>query len=371
LPSSGLKIGARAPLSGAAVGGADSGQVRLESAVPTPLKLLHAVPVMLWGFAAGTLPALGQTTLTNSAPSTNELSEFRSPEDGWFAPQRTDRGRLRPRVPRRPAVRRVRSRRTKAFALVGLLLGLTLLANAQEAPNTTLTTNASESAWSFDIVPYLWLAGYEGTIGPSSVPPGAPRLQSESTDPFTTHISAAFMLTAQVRYRDVGLLLDGAWLQLKTEGDSSSGFYSGTELKSDIAYGTAALSYRLPPLGKLRTDLFAGARVWHISNELEFKPGTAPGFNTDSSQTWTDPILGAHLRYELSRHWFGTVLGDVGGFGAGSESTWSVFGGVGYQFTNWFSAILGYRYMHVDYDKNDFLMNVNIQGFLLGVGFQF
>jgi hypothetical protein len=227
-----------------------------------------------------------------------------------------------------------------------------------------------DQVWSFDITPYLWVAGYEGTFGLPTAPSGTPPVHS--SDPFLTHLSAAAMLAAQVHYRDVGLLFDGAWVQLKTEGEAhAGGLFSGTEMKSDIAYGTLALSYRLPQLGNLKTDLFAGARTWYISNQIEFRPGIAPGFTSESSQTWSDPILGANLRYDLSKHWFATVLGDFGGFGVGSDITWSVFGGVGYRFTGWFSATLGYRYLHVDYDKDGFLMNANVQGFLLGLGFHF
>jgi hypothetical protein len=257
---------------------------------------------------------------------------------------------------------------------IGLLagwLGLATLALGAEAPDSGSQTSATVSnLWSFDIVPYLWLAGYDGTFGLPNIPSGIPPTHSEA-GPYSTHISAAAMLTAQVRYRDVGLFLDGAWLQLKTEGDSGSQLYSGTKIRSDIAYGTMALTYRLPPVGNLAADLFAGARVWYIANEIEFEPGLAPGFTADSSRTWGDPIIGAILRYDLTRHWFATVLGDVGGFGVGSDITWSAFGGVGYRFTGWLSATLGYRYLHVDYDKDGFLMNLNIQGFLLGLGFHF
>jgi opacity protein-like surface antigen len=242
-------------------------------------------------------------------------------------------------------------------------------------PQTTLESNNTEpssqtvNVWSFDIVPYLWLAGYDGTFGMPELPAEVPTTHSDTS--FSTHISATAMLAGQVRYHDFGLFLDGAWLQLETTGQSGSALYSGTEIKSDIAYGTLALTYRLPAMEKLQTDVFAGARTWHISNEIEFLAGQAPGFTADGSVTWSDPILGAKLRYDLTHHWFGSILGDVGGFGVGSDISWNVFGGLGYQFTSWFAATLGYRYMHVDYDKEGFLMNVNIQGFLLGLSLHF
>ncbi len=32
------------------------------------------------------------------------------------------------------------------------------------------------------------------------------------------------------------------------------------------------------------------------------------------------------------------------------------------RFTSWFSATLGYRYLHLDYQKDNFLLDANVQG---------
>jgi opacity protein-like surface antigen len=242
---------------------------------------------------------------------------------------------------------------------------------AQASITNSSPSGDSANPWSVDIVPYLWIAGYDGTFGLPGPPSGVPSVRTESTTDSTAHISAAAMLAAQLRYQDFGLFLDGAWLQLKADGESPTASYSGAEVKTDFAYGTAALSYRLPPLGHLRSDVFAGARIWYASMDIELLPGTSPGFSASSSRTWADPILGASLRYDFTRHWFANVLGDVGGFGAGADIAWNVFGGVGYQFTSWFSASIGYRYLHEDYNQDNFLMNVNVHGFLVGLGFHF
>jgi opacity protein-like surface antigen len=179
------------------------------------------------------------------------------------------------------------------------------------------------------------------------------------------------MLLGQVRYKDVGIVFDGAWLQLKTDGNAPSGLYSGTEIKSDIGFATMELSYRLPPLGKLQSELVAGARIWHVSMTMDFEAGIAPATSTEDSRTWYDPVVGARFRYDFTRHWYVAVFGDAGGFGAGADLEWEVFGGVGYQFTSVFSATVGYRYMHINYDDNNFAMDVGIQGFILGLGFHF
>jgi opacity protein-like surface antigen len=256
--------------------------------------------------------------------------------------------------------------------ITGLIWCCSLNADAENLEEDELTPAPKPAdVWSIDLVPYLWLASYDGAFGLPNLPADVPPTHTDATSPFTSHLSAAAMMTAQVRYHEAGFFLDGAWIQIRASGDSASSLYSGTEIKSDIGYITLALTYRLPPVGNLQTDLLAGARTWHISNEIEFQPGLAQGFTADGSVTWSDPLVGTKLRYNLTKHWFGTFLGDVGGFGVGSKISWSVFGGIGYQFASWFSATLGYRYLHEDYDKDGFLMNVNVQGFLVGLGFRF
>jgi opacity protein-like surface antigen len=257
------------------------------------------------------------------------------------------------------------------LVLAGILGASTLPLVAAAPASSMQDPDGQTDSWSFDVVPYLWIATYGGTFDLPGAPPGIGQTKSASSDPFSTHISAAAMLMGQVRYKDVGLFLDGAWLQLKTEGDLSSDLYSGVDIKSSIGFGTMALTYRLAPMGKLKTDLLAGARIWHVSTTMDFEAGTAAAFSTDASKNWYDPIVGANLRYDFSKRWYAVVLGDAGGFGAGSKLEWEVFGGVGYEFTSWFSTTLGYRYMHMNYDKDQFKMDVGVQGFLLGIGFHF
>lgn len=258
-----------------------------------------------------------------------------------------------------------------SLLLAGLLSFSGFARDATAADTHAVTPPDTNNDWSVDVVPYLWVVSYGGTFGLPGLPAGVQRTRTPSSDPLSTRVSGAALLTAHVRYRDLGLFLDGAWLQLKTDGDYPPVAYSGTEIKTDIAYGTLALSYQLPEVGHLKTDLLAGTRIWGVKNQIELAPGTLPGFTTSESRSWVDPIVGARLRYDLTKHWFGTVLGDVGGFGAGSDLTWSVFGGVGYSFTHWFSATVGYRYMHLDYKNARSKMDANLQGFLLGLGFHF
>ena len=63
----------------------------------------------------------------------------------------------------------------------------------------------------------------------------------------------------------------------------------------------------------------------------------------------------------------------IGGFGvnAGSDIFWDASINLGYQWTEGFSNTLGYRYLDVDYEKDDFLYDVVQDGITLGLSWRF
>ncbi len=75
------------------------------------------------------------------------------------------------------------------------------------------------------------------------------------------------------------------------------------------------------------------------------------------------PISG--LRFFL------TAWGNAGGFGAGSDLTWDVFGGFGYEWNDWLSTVIGYRHLEVDYDDEGFVYDVTQTGPLIGGALKF
>ena len=152
----------------------------------------------------------------------------------------------------------------------GLALALAT-AGARAAESWSSSNNVEGRDWSFDVVPYLWMAGISVETGvPASVPAGV--------DHFATRISAGAMFAAEARYRSVGMFVDFAWLRLETEAIDPGPAYSAVDLRSDFIHETTALTYRLPTGDKLRLDLLAGARFWQVSENLNFQAGAFPGF---------------------------------------------------------------------------------------------
>jgi hypothetical protein len=246
----------------------------------------------------------------------------------------------------------------------GLALVLAIAGAGAAAPLRSSDNEVEHQDWSFDVVPYLWVAGISVETGvPASAPAGV--------DHFATRISAGAMMAAQARYRSVGMFVDFAWLRLNTEAINPGPAYSAVDLRSDFIHETTALTYRLPTGEKLRLDLLAGARFWHVNENLNFHAGALPALQTDATLNWVDPVVGANLGYDFNRRWFLTSLVMVGGFGVASEFMADVFVGGGYRFTDWCSATAGYRFVHEEYDRNGYALKSDIQGLLLGIGFHF
>ena len=77
-------------------------------------------------------------------------------------------------------------------------------------------------------------------------------------------------------------------------------------------------------------------------------------------------MLGARFRLNLNKGFFTNLSGDAGGFGVGSQLTYQIYAGFGKEFKKKFSALLGYRYLFVDYKSGGFLYDVHMQGLQAG-----
>jgi opacity protein-like surface antigen len=117
-------------------------------------------------------------------------------------------------------------------------------------------------------------------------------------------------------------------------------------------------------------DVLGGARIWTVANSFETSTGVLPGFEADNSETWAHPLLGVHARYDITKHWLVLANGTISGV-ASDSFQYDLFGGVAYQFKDSVLESVGYRYLHENYEVDEFSFNAEINGMLVGVGFQF
>ncbi|WP_187430846.1 hypothetical protein ROLI_016120 [Roseobacter fucihabitans] len=146
---------------------------------------------------------------------------------------------------------------------------------------------------------------------------------------------------------------------------------AGTDTASSAVIGTALGEYRLGTDADTTLWLGGGVRYWDVSTDLNLTAGIEPTTTVSAGDSWFDPLLGMRGRSDLGHHWFATGWAYAGGFGTGSEAMIDVLGGVGYEFTGTVSGVLGYRYMSVERNASGSAHDLQQQGFMAGVSFNF
>lgn len=224
--------------------------------------------------------------------------------------------------------------------------------------------------WSVSFSPYAWGAGMKGTIAAF---PRAPATDVDvSFSDILKHLELGAMVLAEVRYQRFAAYTDLIYTSISGEQESPFGIlFKKGELNSEIFIGTFGGAYRPLETEHASLDLLAGARAWSVDTDLKLHGRLVRSRDFSHNETWVDPVIGFSGRYRFDNGIFLTNLAHVGGFGVGSDLTWDVFGGIGYQFNDTISALAGYRHLEVDYQHNGFKFDVELSGPVVGMTIKF
>ncbi|MEW5422568.1 hypothetical protein HNS03_11675 [Amorphus sp. 3PC139-8] len=261
-----------------------------------------------------------------------------------------------------------------AFAMGTLTVGM---AHVGEARAADLETGATEPDWSPDAVaepgwqvsvaPYFWAAGMTGTVASF----GAPGVDVDmSFSDIMDGLDFSVMAAGVARHGRFSLSTDLLYLKLSTKETSAHGvIVDNVSLGSTTMEATALAGYSVLDLSNVRLDVVGGARVWSVRNELSFNGGLLNGRGAKDSATWVDAMGGIKGRVDLSDRFY--LTGSALGGGGSSDFAWDLLGAVGYDVSDRFSALAGYRALGVDYQDGPFEFDVTIQGPIIGASFKF
>jgi hypothetical protein len=119
----------------------------------------------------------------------------------------------------------------------------------------------------------------------------------------------------------------------------------------------------------------AQQRVAEIKKDLAHKIADALEDSLDArvsrTDDWFDPHLGLRGRYHFNDRFYFTAMGDVGGFGVGSEFTWQAEGAFGCYVTPRIFTEVGYRALGVDYDEDGLTYDMITHGAQITMGIEF
>jgi opacity protein-like surface antigen len=261
---------------------------------------------------------------------------------------------------------RLRSTARKALVLAAsLALAAAPLAAQDSKPPATSETAAPK--WQFELTPYLWMAGISGDIKIGRLPS---QEVSASFGDILDHLTFAIMGTGEVRRGRFGLLADAVYMNLSQNDTTAPPGFSGTDVNVKQGLYTFGAIFRATR-GKIPLDVVAGGRYANLTSTLTLAAGTLPERSGAASEGWWAPFIGVRVLVPLSRKWELAGYGDYGGFDGNANTQWQLIGGINYNISKLVVAKLGYRYIGLEYIKNELNQDLAYSGFYLGAGFRF
>ena len=241
--------------------------------------------------------------------------------------------------------------------------------------------------WQFTASIYGWLPTIDGTVNFPD--------DSRSTD---LHVSKSDVLSAlKMTFQGSldahngrwGIFNDVVYVDLGGSKSRTRDFSIGnigvpasatTDLSLDIkaTIWTVAGEYRVVSDPAWTVDLLGGARMLRFKPTLGYSitgdlgPVVLPGRegNKQVDETIWDGIIGVKGRYTFGedRRWYAPYYLDVGT--GQTQLTWQIAGGIGYSF-DWGSVFAMWRYLDYNFQSGKDLEDINMNGPMVGVAFQF
>jgi opacity protein-like surface antigen len=219
----------------------------------------------------------------------------------------------------------------------------------------------------FDITPYVWAAGLNGSVGIGKLP--AQGVEASFSD-LVQDLHFAAMGTFRVRKGDWGAIIDAVYFDLHDTVPTPDQVVYG---QADVTLGeqlyTGFVIYRIYEAHKTTVDLVWGGRYVRLDTDLSLTGGVAQGRSASATVTWWDWLAGVNVVGHPSPRWSWLFHADLGG--GGSQFTWEGIAGADFAFNKTVSLAFGYRYLSIDYDENGLLYDLGTAGPYLGVGFHF
>lgn len=220
----------------------------------------------------------------------------------------------------------------------------------------------------FTIAVYGWLSAVDGTtgVGPTSV-----SADTSIADVFD-EIEFGYMSYFEVGKGRWSLGVDAIYGKLSDDAAFAVGPVTGSaDFEQEQAWITARLQYTVCKTDRHKVDLFAGFRWTYVDVDIDINTNLGPGVNLGLTRDWFDPIVGFRSVCDLNDKWFLQLMGDIGGFGVGSDLTWQALAGFGYRFSPKLNGLIGYRALGVDYEEDGFKLDTTSYGPIIGLSYTF
>lgn len=233
------------------------------------------------------------------------------------------------------------------------------------------TADDRSTGWSFEISPYLWMAGLDGTIQPVA---GGPTFRSSlSFGDILDNLDAGFFISGSAR-RDRFVMVGDLYYISASDTVAVPPVAPPVDRvrgEARILQGTLAAGWRAVDRATYSLDLLAGMRAGENQIEVQAKAGGTTVRQVRDDITYAAPILGLRGRVALSDRVSLTGYGDLGGGTSSVDNTWQLSATLDFHVTNNAALSVGYRYEALDITDGSARSNTDTSGFLVGTRLRF
>jgi hypothetical protein len=233
-------------------------------------------------------------------------------------------------------------------------------------PISSIAANSDE-AWRFSVSPYLWITGQEGEV--ATLPPAAPAEIDISFSDVIDSLDLSLMVFLEARKERYGVFSEIFAISVSEDVDTPGPFFTGADFEQDFFGLTLGASYALVQSNSSFLDVAAGVRFWFLDTELDLEPGISAVGKASEKENWEDYIVGVKGRHKINEQWYLNGWGMIA-IAGDSDSAWDVLAGIQYERSSSLHFTAGYRHQEVDYDKDEFLFDVELSGPILGATFR-
>jgi hypothetical protein len=221
------------------------------------------------------------------------------------------------------------------------------------------------NGWTISVAPYIWGTSLDGELG----------LEGIETDidvplkDVLKSLNSMMMLDLSVHKGRLGLFVNPLYANLGSEQNLT--ILEGTILQQNVNVDMTlkmlilgfGVGYRLGPfpLGAqengrtpaVTLEPYFGGRWTDMDAKVYVTRATTRSYNQNTG--WVDPMVGLMTEWDLYPRWNLMLSGDAGGFGVGTDLSWSATLLAGYRFH--FSkrimgnVLFGYRTLYQDFES--------------------
>jgi hypothetical protein len=203
-----------------------------------------------------------------------------------------------------------------------------------------------------------WISGLSGDAGVRGV-------VADVDVPFADILKRLDMIAAgslYARYHRWEFFADGLYMRISDDARLRGLLFGSAHIVIKDAFAEGFVGYRLFSCEQGHLSLLAGARYNYMRGDFRLLGTRLAGRRAEGAVDWVDPVVGVSGKVRAWKPVSFWTRANIGGFGAASDLTWQVQGGLKVQLTRRIYSDIGWAYFKNDYTAGGFTSKTALNG---------